>query len=341
MTKISIIIPVYNAEKEISRCIDSILKQTFKDFEVILVNDGSTDNSLCILQKYKEKDNRIKIINKQNEGVSQARNSGVAVAKGEYIQFVDADDYIDPKMLQEQLNKLESNNADIIISGIYLDIEKDEKVNTSIQTFEETICKGGEKIAKAVLDRLNGTYINSPVNKLYKKSIIIDNNITMDKDIDLGEDLIFNLQYLSFCKVAIFSNACYYHYCMKQGENLTSKYRSNKIQLMKILYDSCLEYINANSIDSDGIKKLNGLFVKWMYSCYIDLNNKNCYLSFKGKLNYIKETRDEYDCILKNTSNQSLIYNILKLSIRIPILALIISKLMFIIKTSFRKIIYS
>ena len=196
MPKISIIVPIYNAEKVLKRCVDSILNQSYKNFELILINDGSKDKSIDIINEYKEKDERIKVIDNKNKGVSETRNIGIKTSKGEYIQFIDADDFIDPYMIEETLKEIEKNKADSVITGLYLDIESENEIKSSKQTFEYKIEEGNSNIAVAVMDRLNGTYINSPVNKIYKKSIIIDNNIYMDKTIDLGEDLLFNLEYL-------------------------------------------------------------------------------------------------------------------------------------------------
>ena len=175
MPKISIIVPIYNAEKVLKRCVDSILNQSYKNFELILINDGSKDKSIDIINEYKEKDERIKVIDNKNKGVSETRNIGIKTSKGEYIQFIDADDFIDPYMIEETLKEIEKNKADSVITGLYLDIESENEIKSSKQTFEYKIEEGNSNIAVAVMDRLNGTYINSPVNKIYKKSIIIDN----------------------------------------------------------------------------------------------------------------------------------------------------------------------
>ena len=113
MSKISIIVPVYNVESYLSNCIDSILNQTFKDFELILVNDGSTDKSLEICKHYKNMDDRIFIIDKKNGGLSSARNAGLDIIKGEYIGFVDSDDYIHPQMYELLYKQIIENEADI------------------------------------------------------------------------------------------------------------------------------------------------------------------------------------------------------------------------------------
>lgn len=340
MPKISIIVPIYNAEKVLKRCLDSILNQSYKNFELILINDGSKDKSIDIINEYKKKDERIRVIDNKNKGVSETRNIGIKISQGEYIQFIDSDDFIDPYMIENTLEDIEKNKADSIITGMYLDIESENGVKSSNQTFKYKIEEGKKNIAVAVMDRLNGTYINSPVNKIYKKSIIIENNIYMDKRIDLGEDLLFNLEYLKNCKKVIFDDKCYYHYCMKAEESLTFKYRENKLDLMYFIYCKCNDYFKECNINNEQLLNLNNIFIKWIYSCFIDLHNKNCTLSFNEKIRVIKKSRDKYSEIINNTYDMEAMIKILKVSLKYPLLVWFISKVIFIIKVKFRQILY-
>lgn len=338
MPRISVIVPVYNTEKYICRCIESILKQSFSDFELILINDGSKDRSVEIIKSYV--DNRIVFIDNNNNGVSETRNIGIKAAKGEYIQFVDSDDFIDKDMLKDTIEILEDNNADCIMTGLYLDIEQDNKINTSIQTFEYFEAENKRDIALNVLDRMGGTYINSPINKLYKRNIIIENNIFMDKNIDLGEDFLFNLMYFKYCSKVIFSDKCYYHYWMKIENNLTFKFRGNKLDLMYLMYKRSEEYFKLSGLTKDEYSNLNNLFIKWMYSCFIDLHNSGCNLTHKKKIKYLKESIVKYDNIIKGTNNLGLMQKVLKLSLKYPSIILLISKAMYIIKVKYRNLIY-
>lgn len=119
MPKVSIVVAIYNVEKYVSKCIESILKQTFTDFELLLVNDGSKDGSLAILEEYAAKDSRIEIINKVNGGLSDARNVGMKKAQGKYIYFVDGDDFIEETLLEKCVNKLEQTDSDMVMFDIY------------------------------------------------------------------------------------------------------------------------------------------------------------------------------------------------------------------------------
>ncbi|MBC5628050.1 glycosyltransferase family 2 protein [Clostridium sp. NSJ-6] len=338
MPKISVIVPVYNTENYIGRCIDSILNQSFSNFELILINDGSNDRSSEIIKNYE--DNRIVFIDNNNNGVSETRNIGIKAAKGEYIQFVDSDDFIDKDMLKDTLKLLEDSNADCVMTGLYLDIEQDSKISTSTQTFEYFEAENKKDIALNVLARMGGTYINSPINKLYKRNIIIENNIFMDKSIDLGEDFLFNLMYLKFCNKVIFSDKCYYHYWMKIENNLTFKFRENKLDLMYLMYKKSEEYFKLSRLSKDEYRDLNNLFIKWMYSCFIDLHNSGCNLTYKEKIKYLKEAIVKYDNIIKGTNNLGLVQRILKLTLKYPSIVLLISKIMYTIKVKYRNLIY-
>lgn len=134
MPKISVIVPIYNSEKFLKRCVESILAQTFNDIEVILVNDGSTDNSPSICEDYAKKDKRIVVINKPNGGLSSARNAGLDIAAGEYIGYVDSDDYIAPEMYGKLLAACESESADVAECGLYVVNENDDVILQSYFT---------------------------------------------------------------------------------------------------------------------------------------------------------------------------------------------------------------
>ena len=166
MPKISIIVPVYNVEKYLRKCVDSILNQTFKDFELILVDDGSTDSSGKICDEYNLKDNRIKVIHKENGGLSSARNAGLDIAQGEYIGFVDSDDWIELDMYEELYKICKENDADVGIVGINYGGASEKKKSKKIEIYSN----------KLILDDLvynKGKEITWPAwNKLWLKKVI-------------------------------------------------------------------------------------------------------------------------------------------------------------------------
>ena len=169
--KISVIVPVYNVEHYLSKCINSILNQTFKDFELILVNDGSTDNSLNICKKYLKKDNRIKIISKTNGGLSEARNYGLNKAIGKYVCFIDSDDFVEQDYLSELYHTSERLDADITICGFYTVDEEYKRIDTAFLNEPKDIQKmSGQNVVK-YLYRENSTVNVVAWNKLYKRSL--------------------------------------------------------------------------------------------------------------------------------------------------------------------------
>lgn len=178
MEKVSVIVPVYNSEKHIERCIDSILNQTYKDTEIILINDGSNDHSLDILNNYKEKYSNIIVVDKENEGVALTRNLGIKLATGKYIMFIDNDDYIDVNYIETYINNIGDN--DILIGGY-------ERVNDKKVLFRY-IVKDYEWSRYIIM---------APWAKLYRTDFLKENNITF-LNYDIGEDVYFNIKAFSF-----------------------------------------------------------------------------------------------------------------------------------------------
>lgn len=187
---ISIIIPVYNAEKYIERTLNSIKEQTYSNYEIIIINDGSTDESVKICNDFKKKNNNIKItvITQKNSGVSNARNSGICLSKGKYIIFVDSDDSLEKNMLKDLSDSIKI--ADLVISGYWWDINghTNSKSHISCNVDKSNIIELFEK-----------GFINQLWNKIYVSDIIKKNNIRFDENLKVAEDLDFNLRYISYC----------------------------------------------------------------------------------------------------------------------------------------------
>lgn len=247
MPKLSIIVPVYKAEDHLPRCIDSILAQSFEDFEIILVDDGSPDKSGMICDLYAKKDSRVKVIHKKNGGVSSARNEGIRNARGRYVQFVDSDDYIDSDMCLTLLNSIEDNQTDMVVCGYakhYKGNKKDiiykQKIYASVEELEIDFSK--------LFDQLFFNYI---WNKLYRKDLILT---LFDIEINYGEDLLFNLVYLTNCnKLSIISEP-YYHYHYEDN-SLSTIYSDSKASEAIKLHYATLKFFNKYFQDQ-GQKKI-------------------------------------------------------------------------------------
>ncbi len=194
---VSIIVPIYNAEQYINNCITSIRNQTFTSFELILINDGSTDQSEIICKKHMSEDNRIIYKYQKNNGVSFARNAGIEIAKGKFITFVDADDVINERYLEKLMEKQIKYKLDLTACA-HINIKKEQKKYCS-SYFEDTYVEG-KGILKTVIPKIyyNGKMqaLCNPVCKLYKKEIIDLYNIRFDEEITLHEDRLFNIAYM-------------------------------------------------------------------------------------------------------------------------------------------------
>ena len=226
MTKLSVIIPIYNVEKYIPQCLDSILNQAFKDFEIICVNDGSSDNSLSVLQSYKAKDDRIIIIDKKNEGSGIARNAGLSIAKGDYIYFIDGDDWVEENVFDKIIAKADELNTDILIFG-------------GLSYYEGKGKKGGysaDKLPKKYLNKVFSAkdikkdifkFPSTAWTKLYKRDFLIKNNIKF-QDIKFAHDqLSFFYSMIKAERIALLPENIYCYRKNRKGSAMTVKKKKN------------------------------------------------------------------------------------------------------------------
>lgn len=223
---ISVVIPVYNVAAYLDECLTSVARQTCRDWECILVDDGSSDCSGDICDSWSSRDNRFIVIHQSNKGVSAARNNGLAKAEGEYVVFIDADDWVEETYLSDLLEKSDDMEA-MILSGI---------VQERIDGISK-ICPSSEVIMQLSAGAQSSEwveYINllyGPTAILYRNSIIKDNSLLFPEQQSLGEDMIFNLSYLEqVSKVLIIPKASY-HYRILEGDSLSTKYRFNRFEI--------------------------------------------------------------------------------------------------------------
>lgn len=214
---ISIIIPVYNMEKYLNKCLDSVLNQTYNNIEIILINDGSKDNSEKICKLYEKKDSRIIFINKENEGVSSARNLGLDIATGKYIFFVDSDDYIKENTIEKLYNNMVSSKAELSICGFYEDINGKLIPRTE---GEIEILDKRNAIKRLLMKSGFQGYL---WNKLFIKEKIKKNNISFDKKIDLWEDVLFVFNYMMCCERIVYDPSNLYIYLNREDSAVHNK----------------------------------------------------------------------------------------------------------------------
>ena len=193
--KISIIIPIYNSSKYLSKCLESVINQTYKNIEILLLNDGSKDNSMEICEYYSNKDKRIRIFNNSNKGVSYTRNYGIDQSTGVYITFVDSDDIIIENFIEILYKSLKKFNEDCSICKM------SKKINKIKNNLKPPKVYNKDKIFKNLFGEFGGFLCN----KMYKKNIIKNNNIYLNEKIGMSEDIIFNLDYFKYCNKVVFN----------------------------------------------------------------------------------------------------------------------------------------
>ncbi|MBR2043895.1 MAG: glycosyltransferase family 2 protein [Clostridia bacterium] len=226
MCKISVVVPVYNCERTISKCLSSILNQDFKDFELIIINDGSPDNSEEICNLFASRDDRIRYIRRENGGLAAVRNLGLSEAKGEYICFVDSDDYIEKNALSFMLGVAERENSDIVLCGYFIENGKRVESNFSLP---KTLNR--ENINSAIVELKAKNLIDPAWNKLYKTSFLKNAAVKFPVG-EYYEDTYYNLKLLRFFPKITVIKECFYHYVLQMG-SITRRYNKEKLATIK------------------------------------------------------------------------------------------------------------
>ena len=243
MDMISVIVPIYNSEKYLEECIKSILNQSYRDFELLLIDDGSKDSSGEICKRYELKDTRVKYVHKTNGGVSSARNEGIKLATGKYIAFVDSDDIVKDNMLEVLFSK----HADFAMCGyeLYDDINK--------QILNQFVCTklDGDvrELANNVSDYLLPPYLLGPCFKLFDKEIIKKYDIQFPPELSYGEDAIFVFKYLLHCKTVGISSYIGYVYRKYGNETLSGKFLLDKIDINYQINTMIDKFLKQEEVD--------------------------------------------------------------------------------------------
>ncbi len=280
--KISIIIPVYNVSGYLEGCLDSILAQTFQDYDVYVVDDGSTDETPAICDRYAAQSDKITVIHKKNEGVSVARNAAIEKAKGEYLLFFDGDDHVEPECLEELYQEAVSKEADSVIFGYYLE-ENGEITETHLPGMEKDVYEG-EEIMTDLMPRFIGVSLEdvrhwirgdrkNPFQKennglwhsMVRGDLVRDNNVRFVPGLRVGEDTCFNVEYMSYAKRCVIVRKCYY-YLVVRNTSTISVYRKNPMAVP----DTKMEIIRARRNLTESIKKRLGLDIeKYWYGTVV------------------------------------------------------------------------
>ena len=273
MPKVSVLIPVYNVEKYLEECLDSIIDQTFKDIEIICVNDGSTDSSAKILEKYKKKDNRIVIVNKENGGLPSARNAGIDAAKGEYLSFVDSDDHIKPNMIERLYNTAKETNAEIVICGANIFPENPKAIKWLYDTLSPQ---------KNYYEKCNSELLfDNPASRPFiwrtfvSKALIDRYNFRLKEDIHIGEDNAFQFRiYPKANGIAVIPDKLYNYRWFREDSLMNSVVYKN-VEKKCLAHIKMVMHISEEWIKTGDIESFRKDFLKWsvefLYDDFIKL----------------------------------------------------------------------
>jgi len=264
---VSVIIPIYNVEHYLSQCLDSIVRQTYSSLEIILVDDGSTDGSKKIAEEYARKDQRISVIFQENLGASAARNAGVLIAKGEYVVFVDSDDWLDLSIVELAVEKA-SMGYDLVFwaynkvfeeyqrkGSIWFESDRGfDHQHVRVELFERTIGPGVNDLSNLMsLDNFS-----MPWSKLFRRSIIVDNEIIFKPTQVYGsEDLLFNFEFLAHCNSAFFINKVGNYYRKFNQGSLTKNHNNTLYLRLRALHAEMQRLIEKMGLSEDAIFRLN------------------------------------------------------------------------------------
>lgn len=275
MCKISVITPVYNVEKFLNKCVDSILAQTFSDFELFIVDDGSPDSCGKIADEYAKKDSRVRVIHKENGGAPSARNAGILQAKGEYFYFPDSDDWLEPNYLEELYSCAVKTGAKLVISGFSMEYYENNKFQTYKVEPKEKFFKTKELLRSNLHNYFDNMMMAVPWNKLYKVEYIRENRILFPNL--KWDDLHFNMDVIKdIDSVAICSSSGYHFFRSRQGSETTTVFDGMLYKKRKEQFEHILSVYNAwNTTDEDIMSTIYGYYSARLVQCVQEISISN------------------------------------------------------------------
>lgn len=306
MPKISIITPVYQVEGYLRKCVDSILNQTLKDFELFIVDDGSPDNCGKIADSYEKLDPRVHVIHKENGGAPSARNAGIKLAKGEYLYFPDSDDWLEPDYLQNLYNYAVSSNAQLVISGFVMEYYENNNNQSYEVSVMQTVLSDKEQIRKNIHNYFNNMMMAVPWNKLYKTEYIKEKNIWFPNL--KWDDLHFNMEVIMDIDSIAISSECGYHFFRsRQGSETTKVFDGMLYKKRKEQFEHILKvYTYWNIEEQDILSVIYGYYAARLVQCVQEIAISDT----KDKRKMIKEILNDdisYKAIINGKINNKLL----------------------------------
>lgn len=293
MKLVSVVIPIYNVKKYLEKCVASVLNQEYRNIEVVLVDDGSTDGSGELCDLYASRDKRIVVLHNTNSGPSAARNSGIKAAAGDYILFVDSDDYIAPQLISTVVKKAAETNADIVM----FNAESVDENGGHIEYFN------------AFQNEFNSDFLNMPQvllslpalwNKLYRRELFMNNNVFIPENICIGEDFTVNTQLLSLSRKTDYCNEALYYY-VQHGNSLISGTFEDKTKALRnedvlVACQTIRNYFSSNGSYGDYREVLDYLTVYYIFTAVIRINKAGASIDLQAKMaNYVLEQCESFE----------------------------------------------
>lgn len=287
--KISVIMPVYKVEEYVGKAIESIQAQTLTEWEFFAVDDGTPDRSGEICEEYATKDPRIKVIHKENGGAPSARNVAIDMAKGEYMYFLDSDDWAEPTMLEDMYNLAKRDNAQLVVAGFYIDTYyNDTEYRQDDYLVEDAVYSDKETFRKNAYKLFDHNLLYTPWNKLYEAKYILENKLYFPKT--LWDDFPFNVSVVRNIDRVTVTSKQYYHFIRKRAESETAAYKP-------VMYDKREEehgwmvdlYKEWGIDDAESMEMIARRYVERFIGCVENLTNPKCELSYAEKRKQVKE----------------------------------------------------
>ena len=294
MSLVSIIVPIYNVENYLKRCLDSLIAQTLEDIEIILINDGSKDKSLQICEDYAKTDRRIKVIDQPNQGVSVARNTGLSNATGKYIGFVDPDDWLEPNMYEVMYNKIRDLECPVCFCNYYKD-DKNNSVPKSFKIKKELLNE--QEIRDMIVSNMVGAddiiprynYVMGCVWRgLYEKTFLDENDIYFEPGVNIMEDLVFNIKTLLKVDKLCIVHEYLYHY-VQNPTSILHTYKKNMWEDQMRVHELLEYYIKEAGLEERMRNRLDMRYVGMAFSAIYNEVNSKGNVDMKDKMNKVKE----------------------------------------------------
>lgn len=280
--QISVIVPIYKAEAYLHRCVDSLLAQTFRDYEILLIDDGSPDGSGAICDAYARQDGRVRVFHKENGGASDARNVGIEYAKGEWITFVDSDDWVEEKMFSTILSYPKTDEVDLIYYSFLLEGDKDQLAYIKSGELAYYFCNTPDTLVKQCYELERKTLFGWTCNKFFRRAIIQVHNIHFNTSISLQEDHLFTLEYVKHASSLMTIPYQPYHYFLQPNSLMRQKHSTLMLEkIALLLFAGRMALLKRSE---------NALYAQYAYESF--LTEYTTYL-LNGSIDEYRSKRDE------------------------------------------------